>query len=287
MNNFTANQNKPAIKLPPLGSLLQISRDRIFEQNEVNKYYNTPSSSSFNTAYHSPSMSDHDKSFKFGKFDHIASSETYRVNSPFVKQSPLTPPNVSSDSFSKYQSEESSQIRYASNYEANSYVADDTFYSKNSKTEDHENDVTAQNENLKPFITSDKNLKGLGIQYQPVMRLMKNKVSKKAKENKKAINTKGTFAFITHSSTSYSSKEAPSIDNEQLARQKRRRTDAKIVTILEECYKNVCCRPNKFEKIDLSQKTGLTFAQVQVWFQNRRSRDSKNLKKNVRTSEKI
>lgn len=274
MNNFLPNHNKPSIKLPPLGSLLQIPKDNFPEQTNFIRSYNTPLSSSHGVGYHSPSMSEHDKSFKFGKFGNAIPVESNKVNNPFIKQSPLTPPNVASDSFAKYHAEDEVPVKYESSYETHNFVAEDTFYAKNT---DREIEHKTQS---KAFTTTDKQLQGLGIKYQPVMKLMKKKPTKKVKEGKK-IASKGTFAFITHSSTSYSSKAAPTIDNEQLARQKRRRTDAKIVDVLEECYKNVCCRPSKFEKIELSQKTGLTFGQVQVWFQNRRSRDTKNSRKNV------
>ena len=273
MNNFLPNNNKPTIKLPPLGSLLQIPRDNFVDQSIFNRSYNTPLSSSHGVGYHSPSMSEHDKNFKFGN---TVSVESNKMNNPFAKQSPLTPPNVASDSFSKYNAEDQVPVKSES-HKIRNFVADDTFYAKNAN---RENETSHHNTESKAIISTDKPLQGLGIKYQPVMKLMKKKPAKKAKETKK-LASKGTFAFITHSSTSYSSKAAPSIDNQQLARQKRRRTDAKIVDILEECYKNVCCRPSKFEKIELSQKTGLTFGQVQVWFQNRRSRDTKNTRKNV------
>ncbi|SGZ39999.1 uncharacterized protein HGUI_02199 [Hanseniaspora guilliermondii] len=274
MSNTASKHNKPLIKLPPLGSLLQISRDRITEHNELNKYYSTPSSSSFNVPYHSPSMSEHDKSINLGRFDHFLVNEQSRSNNLYMKQSPITPPNVPSDSFAKYQAEEFTNHKDVSFTETPINAADDTFYLKS--IQDH--NIEKMNVSMNS-LSNNKQLKGLGIKYQSDIKSLKKKPIKKTKNGKSIANNKNTFAFITHSSSSYSSRMDPSIDNEQLARQKRRRTDAKIVAILEDCYKNVCCRPNKYEKIELSQKTGLTFGQVQVWFQNRRSRDSKKSKK--------
>ena len=277
MSKTTSNPNRPVIKLPPLGSLLQISRDRISEHNELKRYYSTPSSSSFNVPYHSPSMSEHDKSMNLGRFDHFSVNDQSRSNNLIMRQSPITPPNVPSDSFTKYHVDEFTNVKDLSFTGTPGNAADDTFYSKTTK--DHHSE-SPLNESMNS-LSNNKHLKGLGIKYQSEMKLLKKKPTKKAKSGKSITNNKTTFAFITHSSSSYSSKEDPNIDNEQLARQKRRRTDAKIVAVLEDCYKNVCCRPNKYEKIALSQKTGLTFGQVQVWFQNRRSRESKKSKKNI------
>lgn len=266
------------IKLPPLGSILKIQNSNVACNTPLNGKKYIPNGLPFV----SPSMSEggfHDASFT-GKFPFAVEEKPilFIEKLKFTSQRlPLTPPNISQEQFSQHHS-----LRASS--------ADDTFYHKQSLIQhtsspinvkkpfdfylqqNHITETVIEKHDIPASFTSK--IQGLGLKKSKGNGTIKNKkISKKAKDG-----NEGKFAFILHSTDSYSSKEDPYIDNEQLARQKRRRTDGKVVSILETFYKGKSKKPTKAEKLHMSKETKLTVSQVQVWFQNRRSRDTKNQK---------
>ncbi|KAL6925842.1 hypothetical protein ACO0SA_000444 [Hanseniaspora valbyensis] len=289
LQNTNGSENsKTNIKLPSLVTVLQMQANSAI--------YNTPTTtktSTFNVLpFISPTMSDggfQNASFT-GKF-HTSFEE--RPNVHFNKLNfmppnaplPLSPPNVSDEKFSTQQQ----SFTFKS--------ADDTFYNKQNhnhltsspsnpkKSFDFylkQNNITEQSLDKCDEKIQVSKVEGLGL---TVLKNVKETTSTKKiiKTKKNNLKTKskpssGKFAFILHSKNSYSCNEEPFIDNEQLARQKRRRTDSKVVSVFEDFYNSKSKKPNKVEKIGMSKETGLTVSQVQVWFQNRRSRDAKSEK---------
>lgn len=79
---------------------------------------------------------------------------------------------------------------------------------------------------------------------------------------------KRSYAFISHSPSTYPSQE-PSIDNAQLARRKRRRTTPRELAILHEQF-DKGSTPNRARRIEIAKKVDMTEKAVQIWFQNRR-----------------
>lgn len=79
---------------------------------------------------------------------------------------------------------------------------------------------------------------------------------------------KRSFAFISHSPSTFPSQE-PSIDNAQLARRKRRRTSpGELAVLLAEFQLGQT--PNRAKRIEIASKVNMTEKAVQIWFQNRR-----------------
>ncbi|KAH3686779.1 hypothetical protein WICPIJ_002258 [Wickerhamomyces pijperi] len=79
---------------------------------------------------------------------------------------------------------------------------------------------------------------------------------------------KRSYAFISHSPSTYPSHE-PSIDNHQLARRKRRRTSPLELSILQSEFE-LGTTPNKARRSDIAARVNMTEKAVQIWFQNRR-----------------
>lgn len=79
---------------------------------------------------------------------------------------------------------------------------------------------------------------------------------------------KRSYAFISHSPSTYPTQE-PSIDNAQLARRKRRRTTPKELAILHEEFEQGST-PNRARREEIASKVDMTEKAVQIWFQNRR-----------------
>lgn len=76
------------------------------------------------------------------------------------------------------------------------------------------------------------------------------------------------YAFISHSIKSFPSKE-PKIDNIQLARRKRRRTNSKDLEILQREF-DLNDNPNKLRRQRIASMVNMNERAVQVWFQNKR-----------------
>lgn len=76
------------------------------------------------------------------------------------------------------------------------------------------------------------------------------------------------FAFISHSPATFPSQE-PSIDNESLARRKRRRTSPNELAILNQEF-IMGSTPGKSKRLEISKKVNMTEKAVQIWFQNKR-----------------
>lgn len=83
-----------------------------------------------------------------------------------------------------------------------------------------------------------------------------------------APDSKRAFAFITHSQDTFPSKE-PAIDNAPLARRKRRRTSKHELNILQSEFE-LCPTPDKFKRIELSERCCMSEKAIQIWFQNKR-----------------
>lgn len=84
-----------------------------------------------------------------------------------------------------------------------------------------------------------------------------------------------SYAFISHSPTTFPSQE-PSIDNVSLARRKRRRTSPNELSVLNEEFKRGQT-PNKARRIEIAEKVMMTEKAVQIWFQNKRQAMRKQL----------
>ncbi|KAK9470166.1 Homeodomain-like protein, partial [Dipodascopsis tothii] len=80
--------------------------------------------------------------------------------------------------------------------------------------------------------------------------------------------TRSTYAFISHSPTTYPLQE-PEIDNAPLVRRKRRRTSPTELQILYSEFKK-CTKPPRHVRQDIARRVGMTEKAVQIWFQNRR-----------------
>ncbi|KAK6201709.1 homeobox domain-containing protein [Scheffersomyces amazonensis] len=94
------------------------------------------------------------------------------------------------------------------------------------------------------------------------------------------IDTK-SYAFISHSPSTYPSQE-PSIDNAPLARRKRRRTSPNELAILNKEF-TLGTTPNKARRLEIAARVSMTEKAVQIWFQNRRQsiRKQSNTEKEV------
>lgn len=79
---------------------------------------------------------------------------------------------------------------------------------------------------------------------------------------------KRSYAFISHSPSTYPTQE-PAIDNHQLARRKRRRTSPAELSILQAEFE-IGTTPNKTRRLEIAAKVNMTEKAVQIWFQNRR-----------------
>jgi homeobox protein YOX1/YHP1 len=79
---------------------------------------------------------------------------------------------------------------------------------------------------------------------------------------------KRSFAFISHSPSTFPSHE-PAIDNAQLARRKRRRTSPGELAILQTEFSKGQT-PNRAKRLEIAAKVNMTEKAVQIWFQNRR-----------------
>ncbi|KAK9476923.1 Homeodomain-like protein, partial [Lipomyces japonicus] len=77
-----------------------------------------------------------------------------------------------------------------------------------------------------------------------------------------------TFAFISHSPTTYPLRQ-PEIDNPPLARRKRRRTSPNELQILHTEFMR-CPKPHRHTRQEIAKRVGMTEKAVQIWFQNRR-----------------
>ncbi|KAK9457707.1 hypothetical protein V1511DRAFT_486292 [Dipodascopsis uninucleata] len=80
--------------------------------------------------------------------------------------------------------------------------------------------------------------------------------------------TRSTYAFISHSPTTYPLRE-PEIDNPPLARRKRRRTSPNELRILHTEFKR-CPKPPRHVRQEIAERVGMSEKAVQIWFQNRR-----------------
>lgn len=79
---------------------------------------------------------------------------------------------------------------------------------------------------------------------------------------------KRSFAFISHSPSTFPLQE-PAIDNAQLARRKRRRTSPGELAILQAEF-TIGSTPNRARREIIAKKVNMTEKAVQIWFQNRR-----------------
>ncbi|KAI5960838.1 YOX1 [Candida pseudojiufengensis] len=87
-------------------------------------------------------------------------------------------------------------------------------------------------------------------------------------EDNKQNNNSKSYAFISHSPSTYPSQE-PSIDNAPLARRKRRRTSPNELNILNQEFE-IGSTPNKLRRIEIASKVSMTEKAIQIWFQNKR-----------------
>lgn len=79
---------------------------------------------------------------------------------------------------------------------------------------------------------------------------------------------KRSYAFISHSPSTFPSQE-PAIDNAQLARRKRRRTSPLELSILQAEFEKGQT-PNRTRRLDIAKRVNMTEKAIQIWFQNRR-----------------
>ncbi|KAK9372879.1 uncharacterized protein V1513DRAFT_450796 [Lipomyces chichibuensis] len=91
--------------------------------------------------------------------------------------------------------------------------------------------------------------------------------------------TRSTYAFISHSPTTYPLHE-PEIDNPPLARRKRRRTSPNELQILYSEFKR-CAKPPRVARIAIAERVGMTEKAVQIWFQNRRQSSRRAAQQNA------
>ncbi|KAF6230323.1 hypothetical protein HO133_004663 [Letharia lupina] len=80
---------------------------------------------------------------------------------------------------------------------------------------------------------------------------------------------KGSYAFLVHSQDSVGQITPPQIEDQRLARQKRRRTSPEDHAILEAEYERNS-KPDKAARVDIVNRVSLGEKEVQIWFQNRR-----------------
>ncbi|KAL6451515.1 YOX1 Homeobox protein YOX1 [Candida maltosa Xu316] len=83
-----------------------------------------------------------------------------------------------------------------------------------------------------------------------------------------SIGSDKSYAFISHSPSTFPSQE-PSIDNAPLARRKRRRTSPTELNILNQEFM-LGSTPNKERRLQIAEKVSMTEKAVQIWFQNKR-----------------
>ncbi|KAL9103539.1 MAG: hypothetical protein Q9163_001417 [Psora crenata] len=81
--------------------------------------------------------------------------------------------------------------------------------------------------------------------------------------------SKANFAFLVDTQSSLGQHTGPSIDNQRLARQKRRRTSPEDHAILEAEYERNP-KPDKLARQEIVKRVALGEKEVQIWFQNRR-----------------
>ncbi|KAK9389485.1 hypothetical protein V1515DRAFT_593419 [Lipomyces mesembrius] len=91
--------------------------------------------------------------------------------------------------------------------------------------------------------------------------------------------TRSTYAFISHSPTTYPLHE-PEIDNPPLARRKRRRTSPNELQILYSEFKR-CAKPPRVTRIAIAERVHMTEKAVQIWFQNRRQSSRRAAQQNA------
>ncbi|KAI5950117.1 YOX1 [Candida jiufengensis] len=96
----------------------------------------------------------------------------------------------------------------------------------------------------------------------------------KSSSTSSLINDNKSYAFISHSPSTFPSQE-PSIDNAPLARRKRRRTSPHELNILNKQFE-IGSTPNKLRRIEIANKVQMTEKAVQIWFQNKRQSLRKN-----------
>ncbi|XBW35514.1 hypothetical protein QEN19_001087 [Hanseniaspora menglaensis] len=269
------------IKLPPLESILQMQG--------ANSFYNTPTSNSifapYALPYISPTISDGgSQNASFPGKSNSSYDEKVNLHMNKLKFSgsavirPLSPPDSSNENFQHSYNAKLGDYLFCSDQRSKGFASSPKIMKKS--FDFSLSPISVFNKQLLPSYTWNNQEQVL----KTISNCEKNKITKLKKPMKKLKdNTSGQFAFILHSTNSYSNNKDPIIDNEQLARQKRRRTDGKVVLILENFYNSKSKKPNKAEKVKISDKTGLTVSQVQVWFQNRRSRDSRNEKNILKT----
>ncbi|KAK9468574.1 hypothetical protein V1512DRAFT_284912 [Lipomyces arxii] len=94
--------------------------------------------------------------------------------------------------------------------------------------------------------------------------------------------TRSTYAFISHSPSTYPLHE-PEIDNAPLARRKRRRTSANELQILYSEF-NRCPKPSRHIRQEIAERVGMTEKAVQIWFQNRRQSSRRTAQQNAPSS---
>ncbi|KAA6406824.1 MAG: hypothetical protein FRX48_09322 [Lasallia pustulata] len=80
---------------------------------------------------------------------------------------------------------------------------------------------------------------------------------------------RGSFAFLVHSQDTLTNNLPPNVDNQPLARQKRRRTSPEDQAILEAEYQRNP-KPDKAARVAIVNRVALGEKEVQIWFQNRR-----------------
>ncbi|KAK9235988.1 hypothetical protein V1525DRAFT_408408 [Lipomyces kononenkoae] len=97
--------------------------------------------------------------------------------------------------------------------------------------------------------------------------------------------TRSTYAFISHSPSTYPLRE-PEIDNPPLARRKRRRTSPNELQILYSEFKR-CPKPPRVTRIAIAERVGMTEKAVQIWFQNRRQSSRRAAQQNANANSNV